>query len=201
MAAADKPIADRCRHRSSNAVIARLARCDAGLILNANASRSRRSNCLSSPDSARFSGPLAGILAALDWAAVNRPDVDYMLSAAADCPVPAARSRRAPRSPRADQKRRACGRGFRRTIAPGDRAMERGVARTTSHALVVEDVARSTAGTGRYRCHRDLATESARSLFNATPWTTSPRPSGWPRWMRADSSLAEDFDHDHQSRI
>ncbi len=35
---------------------------------------------------ADFPGPLAGILAALDWAAANRPDVAFVLSAAADCP-------------------------------------------------------------------------------------------------------------------
>ena len=35
---------------------------------------------------ADFPGPLAGILAALDWAAANRPDVKLVLSAAADCP-------------------------------------------------------------------------------------------------------------------
>ena len=35
---------------------------------------------------ADFPGPLAGILAALDWAAANRPDVELILSAAADCP-------------------------------------------------------------------------------------------------------------------
>jgi molybdenum cofactor guanylyltransferase len=35
---------------------------------------------------ADFPGPLAGILAALDWAAANRPEVSLLLSAAADCP-------------------------------------------------------------------------------------------------------------------
>jgi molybdopterin-guanine dinucleotide biosynthesis protein A len=35
---------------------------------------------------ADFPGPLAGILAALDWAAANRPNVQWILSAAADCP-------------------------------------------------------------------------------------------------------------------
>ncbi len=33
-----------------------------------------------------FAGPLAGILAALDWAATHRPEVNWVLSAAADCP-------------------------------------------------------------------------------------------------------------------
>ena len=31
-------------------------------------------------------GPLAGILAALDWAAANRPDAAFILSAPGDCP-------------------------------------------------------------------------------------------------------------------
>jgi len=42
-----------------------------------------------------FPGPLAGILAALDWAAANRPDVSWILSAAADCPFYRATSWRA----------------------------------------------------------------------------------------------------------
>jgi len=33
-----------------------------------------------------FPGPLAGILAALDWAAANRPEIAWILSAAGDCP-------------------------------------------------------------------------------------------------------------------
>ena len=36
---------------------------------------------------AGFPGPLAGILAGLDWVALNRPDTRWMLSAAADCPL------------------------------------------------------------------------------------------------------------------
>ena len=33
-----------------------------------------------------FAGPLAGILAGLDWAAVNAPDTQYVASAPGDCP-------------------------------------------------------------------------------------------------------------------
>lgn len=33
-----------------------------------------------------FAGPLAGVLAALEWTAANRPEVKWILSAAADCP-------------------------------------------------------------------------------------------------------------------
>ena len=33
-----------------------------------------------------FAGPLAGVLAALDWAAANMPDIAYVASAPGDCP-------------------------------------------------------------------------------------------------------------------
>lgn len=33
-----------------------------------------------------FAGPLAGVLAALDWSAQKRPDISHVLSVAADCP-------------------------------------------------------------------------------------------------------------------
>ncbi|TPK50749.1 molybdenum cofactor guanylyltransferase MobA [Mesorhizobium sp. B2-4-9] len=33
-----------------------------------------------------YPGPLAGMLAALDWTADNRPDVEWVVSAAGDCP-------------------------------------------------------------------------------------------------------------------
>jgi molybdopterin-guanine dinucleotide biosynthesis protein A len=70
-------------------VIARLKpQCDS-LILNANGDPARFAsfNLPVIADSvADFPGPLAGILAALDWAAAVRPDVAWILSAAADCP-------------------------------------------------------------------------------------------------------------------
>jgi len=70
-------------------VIARLApQCDA-LILNANGDPARFAAFglpVISDGVADFPGPLAGILAALDWAAANRPDVSLVLSAAGDCP-------------------------------------------------------------------------------------------------------------------
>ncbi len=33
-----------------------------------------------------FAGPLAGILAGLDWMAANRPDLEWMVSVPGDCP-------------------------------------------------------------------------------------------------------------------
>jgi molybdopterin-guanine dinucleotide biosynthesis protein A len=61
----------------------------AALVLNANGDSARFAAfglpvvADSVPD---FAGPLAGILAGLDWAAANRPDCSLVLSAATDAP-------------------------------------------------------------------------------------------------------------------
>jgi molybdopterin-guanine dinucleotide biosynthesis protein A len=89
MGGGDKPMRTIGGRTILDRVIARLApQCD-GLILNANGDPARFAafGLAVIPDSvADFPGPLAGILAALDWAAANRPEVEWMLSAAADCP-------------------------------------------------------------------------------------------------------------------
>ena len=90
MGGGDKPMRTIAGRTILDRVIARLKpQCD-GLILNANGDPAALCGvraCLSLPDGvADFPGPLAGILAALDWAAANRPDVKLVLSAAADCP-------------------------------------------------------------------------------------------------------------------
>ena len=89
MGGGDKPMRMIGGRTILERVITRLKpQCD-GLILNANGDPARFAAfglpviADGVPD---FPGPLAGILAALDWAAVNRPDVTHMLSAAADCP-------------------------------------------------------------------------------------------------------------------
>lgn len=61
----------------------------AGIILNANGDPARfaRYGLPVIPDSVpNFAGPLAGILAGLDWAAANRPDLAWIVSAPGDCP-------------------------------------------------------------------------------------------------------------------
>jgi molybdopterin-guanine dinucleotide biosynthesis protein A len=89
MGGGDKPMRTILGRTILARVIARLSpQCD-GLILNANGDPARFAAfglpviADGVPD---FPGPLAGILAALDWAAANRPDVTHLLSAAADCP-------------------------------------------------------------------------------------------------------------------
>jgi len=62
--------------------------CD-GLILNANGDPSRfaRFGLPVVPDDIPdFAGPLAGILAGLDWAAAHRPNIEWMASVPGDCP-------------------------------------------------------------------------------------------------------------------
>lgn len=61
----------------------------AGLALNANGDPGRfsRWNLPVVADSVEgFAGPLAGVLAGMDWAAQHAPDADFVLSVAADCP-------------------------------------------------------------------------------------------------------------------
>ena len=89
MGGGDKPMRTIGGHTILERVIARLKpQCD-GLILNANGDPARFASFglpVIADGVADFPGPLAGILAALDWAATNRPDVKLVLSAAADCP-------------------------------------------------------------------------------------------------------------------
>jgi molybdopterin-guanine dinucleotide biosynthesis protein A len=85
MGGGDKPM----RQIGGRTLLARLEpQCD-GLILNANGDPARFTDFglpVVADNVANFPGPLAGILAALDWAATNRPEVAWVLSAAADCP-------------------------------------------------------------------------------------------------------------------
>jgi molybdopterin-guanine dinucleotide biosynthesis protein A len=89
MGGGDKPMRTIGGRTILDRVIARLKpQCD-GLILNANGEPARFAAFglpVIADSVADFPGPLAGILAALDWMAANRPDVSLVLSAAADCP-------------------------------------------------------------------------------------------------------------------
>jgi len=89
MGGGDKPMRQILGRTILERVIARLApQCD-GLILNANGDPARFAAFglpVIADSVADFPGPLAGILAGLDWMAKHRPEVEWMLSAAADCP-------------------------------------------------------------------------------------------------------------------
>jgi molybdopterin-guanine dinucleotide biosynthesis protein A len=89
MGGGDKPMRQIAGQTILARVIARLApQCD-GLLLNANGDPARFAAFrlpVIADTVENFPGPLAGILASLDWAAVNRPGAEFILSAAADCP-------------------------------------------------------------------------------------------------------------------
>jgi len=89
MGGGDKPMRQIGGRTILDRVIARLTpQCD-GLLLNANGDPARFASFglpVIADTIEDFPGPLAGILAGLDWLADNRPEVPWMLSAAADCP-------------------------------------------------------------------------------------------------------------------
>lgn len=89
MGGGDKPLRAIAGRTILAHVVARLGpQCD-GLLLNANGDPSRFADyglpvvADGVPD---FAGPLAGILAGLDWLAANRPGTDWLVSVAADTP-------------------------------------------------------------------------------------------------------------------
>ena len=89
MGGGDKPMRQIAGRTILDRVIARLAPQFDGLIINANGDPARFASFglpVVADSVADFPGPLAGILAALDWTAANRPEVSLILSAAADCP-------------------------------------------------------------------------------------------------------------------
>ncbi|MBS3647651.1 molybdenum cofactor guanylyltransferase MobA [Pseudaminobacter sp. 19-2017] len=89
MGGGDKPMREIGGRMILDHVIDRLEpQCD-GLVLNANGDPSRfaRFGLPVVADTIEgYPGPLAGILAALDWTAANRPGVEWVVSAAGDCP-------------------------------------------------------------------------------------------------------------------
>jgi molybdopterin-guanine dinucleotide biosynthesis protein A len=89
MGGGDKPLTRIGGATILDRVIERLSPQCARLVLNANGDPARFADTGLPvvPDSIPgFAGPLAGILAGLDWAAENVPDVDDVVSVPGDCP-------------------------------------------------------------------------------------------------------------------
>lgn len=154
MGGGDKPMKTIGGRTILERVITRLApQCD-GLILNANGDPARFA-AFGLPVVADtvegFAGPLAGVLTALDWAAEHRPDVEWVLSAATDCPfLPrdlVARLQRARIAEDAQLAVAASGDQTHPVIGLWNVAL-RGDLR---HALVVEDMRKIDRWTARYK--------------------------------------------------
>jgi molybdopterin-guanine dinucleotide biosynthesis protein A len=89
MGGGDKPMRTIGGRTILERVIARLSPQCSRLILNANGDPARFAAFglqVVPDDVPGFPGPLAGILAALDWTAANLPEIAWVLSAAGDCP-------------------------------------------------------------------------------------------------------------------
>jgi molybdopterin-guanine dinucleotide biosynthesis protein A len=154
MGGGDKPMRTIGGRTILARVIARLApQCD-GLILNANGDPARFA-AFGLPviaDTVQdFPGPLAGILAALDWTAANRPGVGWILSAAADCPF-------LPRDLVARLQQARIAEGAQLAVAasaaqthPVIGLWSVALREELRHALVVEDIRKIDRWTARYR--------------------------------------------------
>lgn len=70
-------------------VLERLRLQTAGIIINANGDPARFAGTglpVIADSVPGFAGPLAGVLAGLDWAATHKPDITYIASVPGDCP-------------------------------------------------------------------------------------------------------------------
>jgi molybdopterin-guanine dinucleotide biosynthesis protein A len=154
MGGGDKPMRRIGGRTILERVIARLQpQCD-GLLLNANGDPARFASFglpVIADTVADFPGPLAGILAALDWVAANRPEISWVLSAAADCPfLPrdlVARLHRA----RAEQNAQLAVAASDGQSHPVIGLWSVGLREELRHALVVEDVRKIDRWTARYQ--------------------------------------------------
>jgi molybdopterin-guanine dinucleotide biosynthesis protein A len=154
MGGGDKPMRTIGGRTILDRVIARLKpQCD-GLILNANGDPARFAAFglpVIADSVADFPGPLAGILAALDWMAANRPDVALVFSAAADCPF-------LPRDLVSRLYRALAEENAQLAVAASDGQSHPVIGLWSvalrdelRHALVVEDVRKIDRWTARYR--------------------------------------------------
>jgi molybdopterin-guanine dinucleotide biosynthesis protein A len=171
MGGGDKPMRAIGGRTILDRVIARLKpQCD-GLILNANGDPARFAAfglpviADTVPD---FPGPLAGILAALDWTAANRPGVGWVLSAATDCPF-------LPRDLVARLQRARIARDAELAVAASDGQSHPVIGlwsvalrEELRHALVKEDIRKIDRWTARYRLATvTWPTEPLDPFFNA----------------------------------
>ena len=89
MGGGDKPLCEMGGHTILSRVIARLEPQCERLLLSANGDPTRFASFglpVIADGVKQHPGPLAGILAGLDWAAAHRPNAQWILSAPGDCP-------------------------------------------------------------------------------------------------------------------
>ncbi|UDL90471.1 molybdenum cofactor guanylyltransferase MobA [Mesorhizobium sp. PAMC28654] len=154
MGGGDKPMRQIGGRTILSRVIERLApQCD-GLILNANGDPKRFASfgLTVIPDTVGdLPGPLAGVLAALDWTAANRLETEWVVSAPGDCPFLPRDLVDRLQSARVDQDAQLA------VAASGDQThpviglWSVALRHELRHALVEEDVRKIDRWTERYR--------------------------------------------------
>lgn len=154
MGGGDKPMRRIAGRTILDHVIERIGpQCD-GLLLNANGAPSRFAGFglpVVADTVEDYPGPLAGVLAGLDWAAMNRPDTRWIVTTAGDCPF-------LPRNlvARLQQARMAEDADLA-VVASGDQThpvvglWKVALRDELRHALVVEDIRKIDRWTARYR--------------------------------------------------
>lgn len=143
----------------------------AGLVLNANGDPARLAEFglpVVADDVPGFKGPLAGILAGLDWIAAHRPDVEFALSAPTDTPfLPGDLVARLQHSQEQNDAEIACassGGGVHPVVA----LWPVGIRQDLRHALVEEDLRKIDRFFARYRLAiADWPIEPFDPFFNA----------------------------------
>lgn len=171
MGGGDKPMRQIGSRPILSHVIDRLATQCQELVLNANGDPARFASFglpVIADTVGNYPGPLAGILAALDWAAANRPNVGWVLSAASDCPfLPrdlVARLHYA-RAAQGTQLAVAASGGRSHPVIGLWSVALRGELR---HALVAENIRKIDRWTARYKCATvEWPVEKLDPFFNA----------------------------------
>ena len=125
------------------------------IIINANGDPKRfeDTGCVVVPDSVPdFAGPLAGILAGLDWLAEQNNGVEWMLSVPGDCPfLPDDLVERLHAGAAQNGRRRAAGlRPLRRMAPSGGRPVAAGAAREFAQGAVEEGLHKIEVWTARH---------------------------------------------------
>lgn len=171
MGGGDKPLRPIGGKTILARVIERLApQCD-GLILNANGDPARFAETglpVVPDDVPGFAGPLAGILAALDWAAANRPEIAWVASVAADTPfIPHDFVSRLHAARNAADVPLACAESDGQTH-PVNGLWRVDLREDLRHALVVEDMRKIDRWTARHGiAHAGWAIAPVDPFFNA----------------------------------
>ncbi|VTZ51527.1 Molybdenum cofactor guanylyltransferase [Methylocella tundrae] len=171
MGGGDKPLRRVGGASILERVIAAMApQCD-GLVLNANGDPGRFAAYglpIVADDAPGFKGPLAGILAGLDWIAANRPDVRLAVSAPTDTPFLPLDLVRRLKVARSDAKADlACARS-EGTAHPVVALWPVAIREDLRHALIEEDVRKIDRFTQRYSlAYADWAAAPVDPFFNA----------------------------------